>query len=304
MDNSEEIMRLYGDGCGEGQPWMRDRIIGHCQNGVESLRRNRFVLNIIRSLHIQRLMKLLYFEIFAPKNRQKVLVLDNTIARFHVINYEELRALEIGLNRGVKAERRVLRTIMATIKSGDAVYDVGANIGLHTVFAAINVGEGGQVLSFEPENKAYDALQRNVRLNGLKNVKIMKVALGNKKGRGRLYNRPKIGIGASSLLATGDSEFRQEVQIWPGDYLVEHEKLPIPRVVKIDVEGVECDVIQGLEKTLSQKGCQLVCCEIHPALSQCEGGCAKVLSQLAALGFSEIKTFWRGGEVHAFCYKR
>lgn len=284
----------------------RDRIITRCADGARCLSRNQSLLNLVRSLHLKQLMKLLYFEISVPKNHQKILILGHNMAKFHVIDYEELRAVEAfeaALNTSMSGEERMLRAIIAKIRPGDVVYDVGASIGIHTVFTAAKVGERGRVVSFEPEKKAYEALQRNVRLNGLKNVKVVNVALGSKRGLGRLYNTPKIGMGASSLLETGDCEFRQKVEIWPGDCIRENEDLPIPRVVKIDVEGVEFDVIKGLKKTLSQKECHLVCCEVHPGRSRVEQRCAKVTSLLASLGFRKTKIFRRGGEIHSFCYK-
>ena len=51
------------------------------------------------------------------------------------------------------------------IKQGNYIFDVGANIGAHTLHFAKLIGEKGKVFSFEPTNYAYDKLIRNVELN-------------------------------------------------------------------------------------------------------------------------------------------
>lgn len=99
----------------------------------------------------------------------------------------------------------------------------------------------------------------------MKNVEPVKAALGDRIDKGTLYCRRRIGIGANSLLKSSNSEFLQTVNIFPGDYIVKERNLPLPKAIKIDVEGFEYPVINGLKDTLSHETCKLVCCEVHPA---------------------------------------
>jgi FkbM family methyltransferase len=168
---------------------------------------------------------------------------------------------------------------------------------------AMKAGEKGRVIAFEPGNSAYEALRRNIGLNNLNNVKPIQVALGDQIDMGSLYNRPRIGIGATSLLRSSDSEFLQKVNISPGDYIVKDRKFPLPKAVKIDVEGFEYPVIKGLKDTLSNEICKLVCCEIHSILFPNDINCSMIIDLLKSLGFTNIITYIRGGEIHAICYK-
>jgi hypothetical protein len=96
----------------------------------------------------------------------------------------------------------------------------------------------------------------------------------------------------------------QVVEIMEGDHLVEIEKLPLPRAVKIDVEGYEYAVIRGLSQTLVQPDCELVCCEIHPSLLPAEVKPQDVLDLLKSLGFTHIDLYPLLNTYHTVCYKR
>ena len=76
-------------------------------------------------------------------------------------------------------EHDLLALLTTAVKSGDVVYDIGANMGLHTVFLGQAVGARGLVLAFEPEVHLCERLRANAALNGLKNVRIIPLALGD-----------------------------------------------------------------------------------------------------------------------------
>jgi hypothetical protein len=71
---------------------------------------------------------------------------------------------------------------------------------------------------------------------------------------------------------------------------LKHTKEPIPNVIKIDVEGAEIKVIEGLSKTLAHQDCKAVLCEVHFTVLQKAGyknGAALLASKLKALGFTK-----------------
>ena len=83
------------------------------------------------------------------------------------------------------------------------------------------------------------------------------------------------------------------MEIAQGDELAAAEKLPTPRVVKIDVEGYEHAVIQGLRHTLSDPVCEMICCEIHPSMLPAGVTPDAVLDLVERLGFKQIQQFPR-----------
>src|SRR5882762_9068753 len=74
------------------------------------------------------------------------------------------------------------REFSAAIKSGDVVYDLGANVGIYSLLASILVGPRGRVISFEPVPRNLIFLRRHLRLNEITNCSIMDVAVGSFSG--------------------------------------------------------------------------------------------------------------------------
>ena len=96
----------------------------------------------------------------------------------------------------------------------------------------------------------------------------------------------------------------QAVKLWRGDEMREAEHLPFPNAVKIDVEGYEYLVVQGLKETLSHRSCRLLCCEVHPSRLPVGVRLEQVIEVIEACGFSRIEKFERGTEVHLVCTKQ
>jgi hypothetical protein len=118
-----------------------------------------------------------------------------------------------------------------------------------------------------------------------------------------LYSNVAIG-GASLLHAPEGKGPGEMVDIVEGDQLVEAENLPLPRAVKIDVEGYEYAVIQGLRRTLGHHACQMVCCEIHPARLPAHVKPETVGDLLRSVGFNRIDTYPRWDKAfHLVAYK-
>jgi FkbM family methyltransferase len=222
-------------------------------------------------------------------------------AQFYVYTPEELRLLESA--GGAGGEQRVLGLLVSSLKPGEVVFDIGANVGLYTVLLAKVVGDGGQVIAFEPEGQTYAHLLENVKLNSLRNVRCFRKALGDRSGQAMLYSGEVIG--GASLLHTPEGKGPGEVvDIVEGDRFVEAENLPVPRAVKIDVEGYEYAVIQALRRTLADHACQLVCCEVHPARLPADVKPEIVVDLLRSVGFSHIDTYPRWDKTfHLVAYK-
>lgn len=86
-------------------------------------------------------------------------------------------------------------------KPGDMVFDVGANIGAHTVALAQHVGDAGFVYAFEPQRVVFQMLCANVALNGLTNVETIAAVVGRSAGEERL---PEVDYAApATSAATG-----------------------------------------------------------------------------------------------------
>jgi FkbM family methyltransferase len=141
----------------------------------------------------------------------------------------------------------------ALIGSGAVVLDVGANIGAHTLCFARIVGPTGAVLAFEPQRVLYQMLCGNVALNALTNVVANHLALGSAAGSVPVpqldYAQPGnfggVALGELGLSGAASGEL---VTVVPLDAL----ELPRCDFLKIDVEGMERDVLAGAEATIAR----------------------------------------------------
>lgn len=149
---------------------------------------------------------------------------------------------------------------------GDTLLDVGANIGLYTVYAA---KKGHSVMAVEPLSENYFVLQRNIVINNIKNAlafcaclydenKISSLKIRN-PGFGQAQNSFDESLGAYG--ETYEYEAQQGVVGMTLDYFVDQTEFP--NHIKIDVDGHELKVLQGAEKTLSDKRLKSVLIEMN-----------------------------------------
>jgi FkbM family methyltransferase len=146
----------------------------------------------------------------------------------------------------------------------DVVIDVGSNVGMFTVKAARESGEGGLVVSVEPHPTAFQLLRNNIAKNGLNNVRTVGAALGSKIGEANLVFAPRSTVGTfyDSILHSQERD-GATVRVITLDSLVDSLRLETVDFLKIDVEGAEIDVLRGGLNLLSRGGVRRVVVETH-----------------------------------------
>jgi FkbM family methyltransferase len=185
-----------------------------------------------------------------------------------------------GLVRGV-LEPEVQEALRRTVSSGAVVYDVGANVGFFSLLSAKLAGPGGRVEAFEPVPHNAAAIRANAALNGLETIRVHQVAVSDHDGTGQVC----IPVEASwaHLMDRGQHPATEKVisvQLTVLDDQIGAGLLPRPDVVKIDVEGFELQVLNGLRQTLANHPVTVIC-ELH-------GTNPEMLEMMSALGYSVI----------------
>lgn len=138
-------------------------------------------------------------------------------------------------------EPEVWRELLDSVRTGDVVADVGANIGLYAVALARRVGPTGRVIAYEPDAANAALLRRNLALNGAGGVvDVREVAVGSERGElpflsDRQQSRFDPSGAARVRVVTLDDEL---------------ERLAL---LKIDVEGFECAVLEGARSLLADE---------------------------------------------------
>jgi FkbM family methyltransferase len=178
-------------------------------------------------------------------------------------------------------EPHVEAVIRQTLHPGDTFLDIGANIGYFTMLAARLVGSTGRVVSFEASATTLSKLRNNVQRNGMSDqVRLVHAAIADREGVLTLHSGPKDNNGMASLLRS-EGATSEEVRSAPlGTFLSAEEKARV-RLIKIDVEGAEGLVLEGMEPILPELYSSDFLVEIDPYLSSSRA----ILDRLARHGW-------------------
>lgn len=188
--------------------------------------------------------------------------------------------------RSGDVEAPVQRAVADAMAPGGVFFDIGANVGFFTLVAAGAVDRTGTFVAFEPRPDVAAALSANAARNDL-TVDVRPVAVGEVDGTTDLLVADHPGgatIEASKAVDTVETVTVDQVTI--DRLVVDRGELPVPDVVKIDVEGAEPAVIRGMSATLAL-GRTTVVYEIDAATSEeVEAQYEEVDGLLTRLGYT------------------
>ncbi len=148
-----------------------------------------------------------------------------------------------------------LKAFEKLIQQDDVVFDIGANLGHHSVYFSRLVGEEGKVYCFEPQNIIYKTLVANLLINDCKNAFAYHMGLGNKNQF--LHMLPldyevENNFGALGFSYPCQSEQGELVEVVTLDHFVEKFQIEKIDFLKLDVQTFELFVFQGAHNILSK----------------------------------------------------
>jgi len=147
-------------------------------------------------------------------------------------------------------EPGTIKWLNAQLRAGDVFYDIGANVGCYTLYAARLVGETGHVYAFEPHPANAAALIRNIEANGFsKRVTVIAAPLGSSDGPTWLLIG-SMQSGTSGTTTGFGSNGRIIVGLVVIDELIDLCLIMRPNVVKVDVDGNETSIVIGMAGAL------------------------------------------------------
>ena len=162
---------------------------------------------------------------------------------------------------------------IAEFQPDDILVDVGANVGMYTIWAAAT--RKMKVFAFEPEAQNYALLNRNIMANGLQDrIKAYCVGLSDHQGLTDLYmadlrvggSNHSVGEAIDFKLEPMSAAFCQGCVVTKLDELISTQAIPIPTHIKIDVDGIEPKVIAGATAALKHSGVRSLLIEINTNL--------------------------------------
>jgi FkbM family methyltransferase len=165
-------------------------------------------------------------------------------------------------------EPNVTAAFMRSLSPGDVCVDIGAHIGYYTLLASKLVGAAGHVYAFEPSPGSYDALRANLDRNEVANVTAIRAAVGETAGTANLYEGPGTNTGGATMqgVLADRRGLRKpvEVDVRPVTAEISATDLRRIRVIKIDVEGTEVDVLCSLAPVFAEVPHLAVFVELNP----------------------------------------
>lgn len=177
--------------------------------------------------------------------------------------------------------------LSARLRPGDIFVDVGANIGYFTLLASRLVGRDGKVIAVEASPNIFARLSDNLRRNHATNVAATNIAVSDRVGTTQLFLGSDSNIGQTGTVATPGSRYECDIATTPLDTLLDGIDAARVRFVKVDVEGAEWSVLQGMQGLLRSGARELeVFVELTPkSLRACDKTVDDVLKMFADCGF-------------------
>ena len=174
---------------------------------------------------------------------------------------------KLGLNsylatfiNGREYEQAYDERFQSLIMAGDCIWDIGANVGYYTSQFAARVGAAGSVEAFEPSSINHRKLEATTR--ELTNVRRFEMGLGAQNGW-LFFQQGKDDLGATSKVVDATTKGSTKIPIRTAASLIESGETSSPNVMKIDVEGFELEVLEGLGDRIRDTSLRLLGIEVH-----------------------------------------
>lgn len=175
------------------------------------------------------------------------------------------------------------------IRTGDTVFDIGANIGYYGLIAAKKVGPAGMVYMFEPASATRKILEENIRLNGISNAKISNCAFGDNDGEKEIFLNSQSGLASFNQTFRGSVIGSEIVKCVTLDKFIGEHAIDRIDFLKIDVEGFEPEVLRGGKNFLNNRRGTIIMAELDGKnLSPSDRSAAFAINFMKNLGYEAL----------------
>lgn len=174
------------------------------------------------------------------------------------------------------------------LKRGMTFVDAGANVGYYTLMGASLVDVTGRVFAFEPSPYAFRLLFDTLAENSITQVLAVHSALGDRSGEMQLFMPKKPGNHTPSMIPNNGGTPITVPVLKLDDYLRERE-IECVDLLKIDVEGLEPNVIKGAQQYLKSRRIRAILCEFNEPWLNANGSSSSDLYELlSSFGFKSV----------------
>lgn len=268
---------------------------------VEPFRRINMSINI-------KLFLLFFYSYFQERINSGILNISTEADDIISINVDDIsydilcnNNLEVNRAKTLIGEEDVLRFLREKFDNGSVFYDIGANIGTHSLYMS-KLNRDNIIISFEPERENFAHFVRNISYNEAHNIDAHNIGLGSSISFGNLFLFSGLPGDGGNTLVPVDNAKTQNIILSDLDTYMNLKQLPYPDFVKIDVEGYELQVLLGMKNILSTIKPSLLI-ELHPKYLESQFGNAKIVHHfLDLIDYSviEIPLLTRGSQIFIY----
>lgn len=162
------------------------------------------------------------------------------------------------------AATKIIEQIM---KPGYVILEIGANIGYYALMESRLVGETGKIFAIEPEIDNFRLLNRNIELNGIKNIEIFNFAISDSGGEVPFYLTENSNLHSMIKPKKGQYNTLMVKTKTADDFLSDKGKIDY---LRMDIEGYEYQALKGMHRTLSENKNLQLFIELHCNLLRAE----------------------------------
>ena len=149
-----------------------------------------------------------------------------------------------------KGELALYRKILENVYKNPLMLDIGSNNGTHSLYLSSYCKK---IFSFEPDKRIFNLLNRNLQLNKIQNIEIFNLAISDVNKQNQIfYCANDFNLGTGSLNKDHNLNNKKQILVSTikGDQIC--KKVSKVDFIKIDVEGHELNVLEGLRKTIEE----------------------------------------------------
>ncbi len=161
----------------------------------------------------------------------------------------------------LKNDRREIEVLRGTIRPGDHILDIGANIGFYARLLSKMTGAAGKVYCFEPDSTNFRYLQKNA--GHLTNVILFNKAVSSEKGTLKVYKSKLLNVDHRTY-PVNNYDSIEEIEAVTIDELIAMGAIEKVNVIKIDIQGFELNAFTGMKTLLSKNNHLKIVAEYWP----------------------------------------
>jgi FkbM family methyltransferase len=153
--------------------------------------------------------------------------------------------------------------LLETLSGGTGILvDIGGNYGIFTILMS-KAAPNASIFSFEPVERTFDRLKKNVEANECRNVEVIRAAVGDRRRKALMHVDDSLAVN-HVILDSRDKKQIEEVEMVALDEFLEQKGISFVDFLKVDVEGAECMVLRGARNLLIKRRVRKMLIEICP----------------------------------------